>query len=79
MLLWPWLKLTKYADESISLRVNTTLLEKSGEWVNVTWSGVHFPAKSDWLGVWVLPNSSVSIDARKRAPIKFQVKFSSSH
>lgn len=62
------------ADDNIKLSANPTLLSKSGEWVNVSWSGVQFPTKDDWLGVWVLPNSTVSIDARKKAPIKFQVE-----
>lgn len=61
------------ADDNIKLSADPTLLSKSGEWVNVSWSGVQFPTKDDWLGVWVLPNSTVSIDARKKAPIKFQV------
>ena len=62
-----------HADYDINLHADPSLLNKSGEWVNVSWNGVFFPTKQDWLGVWVLPNSSVAIDARKQAPIKFQV------
>ena len=61
------------AEESIRLIADPPQLNKSGEWVNISWNGVYFPTKDDWVGVWVLPNASVSIDAKKQAPIKFQV------
>ena len=61
------------ADDDIKLFADPSMLNKSGSWVNVSWSGIIFPSSDDWIGVWVLPNTSASINARKRAPVKFQV------
>ena len=49
------------------------MLNQSGEWVRVNWSGVILPHKQDWIGVWLLPNDSFSIDAKQQAPVKYQV------
>ena len=49
-------------------------LDQSGEWVRVNWSGVILPQKLDWIGVWLLPNDSFSIDAKQQAPVKYQVQ-----
>lgn len=68
-----WILFHNSTDGSIKLHADPSLLNKSGEWVNISWTGVYFPDKDDWVGVWVLPNSTVSIDAREQAPIKFQV------
>jgi len=64
-----------HVDDAIQLWASPTLLNSSGDWVTVNWKGVSLPSKDDWVGIWVLPNSSVTIDARKRAPIKFQVQY----
>jgi hypothetical protein len=50
------------------------MLSQSGEWVRVNWSGVILPEKLDWIGVWLLPNDSFSIDAKQQAPVKYQVQ-----
>lgn len=55
------------------LRVAPTLLKKSGQWVNVRWTGVNLPTKHDWVGLWVLPNIKTSINAKEKAPVKYQV------
>ena len=62
-----------FLDYEIQLHADPGALNKSGAWVNVSWSGVVMPASDDWIGVWVLPDSSTSIDATKHAPVKFQV------
>ena len=49
------------------------MLNQSGEWVRVNWSGVIIPQKQDWIGVWLLPNDSFSINAKQQAPVKYQV------
>ena len=60
-------------DYDIVFRASPSLLNQSGEWVKIAWSSVFFPTKDDWVGVWVLPNNSSTIDATRQAPIKFQV------
>jgi len=60
-------------DYEIQLLADPSTLNKSGTWVNVSWSGVVIPASDDWIGMWVLPDASASIEASKLAPVKFQV------
>ena len=59
-------------DDDIVIKVNTSLLESSGEWVNVSWSGVSNPIGDDWIGVYSPPVNN-SIDPAAYAPVKFQV------
>ena len=61
------------AEESIAVAAGPPVLNQSGEWVRVNWSGVALPQKEDWIGVWLLPNASFSIDAKQQAPVKYQV------
>lgn len=56
--------------EDIEVVVTPTYLQDT-KWVNVTWTNVPQPSKDDWIGLWVLWNSS-SIYPDKHAPIKFQ-------
>ena len=37
----------------IKLQVNITTLQRSGEWVEVTWSGVKHPDAQDFIAVFV--------------------------
>lgn len=59
-------------DDDIVITVNTSLLEVSGSWVNVSWSGVKDSDKHDWIGVYSPPVNS-SIDPASHAPVKYQV------
>ena len=61
------------AEESIAVAAGPPVLNQSGEWVRVNWSGVALPQKEDWIGVWLLPNASFSIDAKQQAPVKYKV------
>ena len=61
-----------YTDDDISFHVNQTKLEKSGDWVTVSWDNVSPPEVSDWIGVYSPPING-SIDPFNHAPIKFQV------
>ena len=54
------------------LTVNATVLKSSGSWINVSWSGVSDPKKSDWIGVYSPPIDS-TIDPSYNAPVKYQV------
>lgn len=66
-------------DSSVSLKVDTTLVEKSGDWVTVSWEGVSSPSKKDWVGVYSPPaNNAYGINATKNAPIKYQYAYYSS-
>ena len=65
------------AEESVKLVADPSVLNQSGEWVRVSWSGVLLPQKLDWVGVWLLPNDSFSINAKQQAPVKYQVHCSS--
>ncbi len=58
------------------MKVNTTVLVNSGDWLTLSWENVGSPSNLDWIGVYV-PTSEGKIDAVNHAPIKFQV--SSSH
>ena len=64
-----------HTEESIKLVAGPSMLNQSGEWVKVNWSGVILPQKLDWIGVWLLPNDSFSIDAKQQAPVKYQVQW----
>ena len=50
------------------------VLGKSGDWVQLSWSGVSTPAKTDWVGIFLLASKDDKVDAAKHAPIKYQVK-----
>lgn len=41
-------------------------------WVTVTWKNVPNPSNDDWIGLWVLWNST-EIDPKAAAPVKYQV------
>ena len=58
------------------LKVNATLLERSGDWLTVSWEGVAGPSGSDWIGVYSPPVGGGGIDAKNHAPIKYQVSWS---
>ena len=55
------------------IKVNATVLESSGAWVNVSWSGVPSPGREDWIGVYSPPVNN-TIDHSAHAPVKYQVK-----
>ncbi len=61
------------AEQDIKLYVSPNTLNKSGEWVTVSWSSVSQPSTLDWVGLWVLPDNQTSIDAKTKAPVKYQV------
>ena len=55
------------------LLLNTSRLNTSGQWVYIFWRGVDHPANSDWVGLFLLPDTSARIDPQNHAPTKFQV------
>ena len=59
--------------DDIHVDVNPTLLNTSGEWVQAFWRNVSNPQKTDWIGVFLLHNTSEKIDPVHHAPTKFQV------
>lgn len=59
-------------DASIAINVNVSELETSGSWVNVSWSGVTSPAKTDWIGIYAPPVNN-TVDPAAHAPVKYQV------
>ena len=65
--------LPPYLEDAISLKVNTTLLMKSGDWITVSWKSVPDPATTDWIGVYSPPVNQTTIDLVKHAPTKYQV------
>lgn len=60
-------------DHDVKLSVSPTLINGSSSFVQATWSGVKHPSKHDWIGVWLLPDTSSSIDPKHHAPTKFKV------
>ncbi|XP_062502844.1 uncharacterized protein LOC134179856 [Corticium candelabrum] len=61
-------------DDNISIEAAPTVLQTSGSFVQVTWSGVSKPSKHDWIGVYA-PREA---DYTKKAPIKYQYAHASS-
>ena len=57
------------------LKVNTSVLERSGDWVLVEWDHVLDPNVSDWIGLYTVPEDfkGGNINVTERAPVKFQV------
>ncbi len=59
---------------SISFKLSTTSLNKSGEWVEVSWDNVDSPDDYDWVGVFSPPlNDIYQINLQQQAPVKLQV------
>ena len=52
----------------VALTVNTTLLQKSGSWVEVSWSGVKNPTTSDVLAMFVPEYALINITS----PVKYK-------
>ena len=59
-------------ESSVEVSVYPDLLNKSGEWVKVSWD-LDSPSTEDWVGFFLLPNDSSMIDPKHHAPTKFQV------
>jgi hypothetical protein len=51
-----------------NLGASPSLLQKSGDWVTVSYSGVAAPTKNDWVGLY----APVDVDFTRYVPIKFQ-------
>ena len=51
-----------------SIRVNSTVLRSSGEWVEVCWRGVGFPAADDYVALMVPADAAMN----ETAPAKYQ-------
>ena len=45
-------------QSKVSLSVTPTILAKSGDLIQIQWSGISSPSKLDWLGIYNPPNSS---------------------
>ncbi|KAI3834981.1 hypothetical protein MKW92_016055 [Papaver armeniacum] len=45
-------------SSSVSVTYSPKTLVKSGDSVNIQWSGIESPSESDWLGIYSPPNSS---------------------
>ena len=54
-------------DDRVRLSVDATRLERSGDWVTVSWSAVPAPTYTDLLAVFVPADA----DPRLVAPVKF--------
>jgi Fn3-like domain from Purple Acid Phosphatase len=59
----------RLGDQSqASISVNSTVLRSSGEWVEVCWHGVGFPAADDYVALMVLADAAMN----ETAPAKYQ-------
>ena len=57
------------------MTVTPGVLNKSGDWVDVTWSGVSNPStKDDWIGVYAPPTNGNTVNPQTQAPVKYQVR-----
>lgn len=61
-------------DVQIKVVPYVAKLDASGQWVTISWKSTR-PDIKDWVGMWVLPDPSASIDAAQRAPVKYQVAY----
>lgn len=59
-------------SSSVSLKVNTTVVVKSGDWVTLSWDGVPNPSDQDWIGVYLTAGDG-KINTTNHAPVKYQV------
>lgn len=55
-------------DSKAQIAVNTSWLDHSGQWVEVTWQGVPFPSYDDYIALY--PDGA---DVTATAPIKFKL------
>lgn len=58
-------------DGKTLINVSGTL-NASGEWADVKWSNVWCPAKTDWVGMFVMANGTDVINPKLQAPVKYQ-------
>jgi hypothetical protein len=58
---------------SITMKINSTVLEKSGQWFEVSWEGVPDPDFGDWIALYV----PAEADFTQTAPAKYQLATSS--
>jgi hypothetical protein len=56
-------------EPTISLTVNSSVLQQSGEWFQVSWSGVQHPSLGDWVALLVPAGSDPAVTA----PAKFKL------
>ena len=55
------------------MSVSPSVIDQSSAMVEVTFSKASNPADDDWIGVWLIPDDSASIDPKNHAPVKYQV------
>ncbi len=55
-------------DEEIQLSTSHTTLEKSGQWVDVSWKGVQDPQEDHFIALYAPANVSIY----KTSPVKYQ-------
>ncbi|ELR18962.1 diphosphonucleotide phosphatase 1, putative [Acanthamoeba castellanii str. Neff] len=62
------LQIKAHKVEAISIGATPATLQRSGEWVVVSWRGVDSPSAGDWIGVYSPANASVTTSV----PIKYK-------
>eukprot|EP01024_Parvocaulis_polyphysoides_P044136 TRINITY_DN4059_c0_g1_i1.p1 TRINITY_DN4059_c0_g1~~TRINITY_DN4059_c0_g1_i1.p1 ORF type:complete len:161 (-),score=18.90 TRINITY_DN4059_c0_g1_i1:44-526(-) len=60
-------KITTEIHDSISITISSYELKESGEWFEVSWSGVEDPAWEDWIGIMLADS-----DPKLLTPIKYK-------
>ena len=58
-------------DKSVHIKASQTVLSSSGQWVDVSWSGVSNPSIQDWIAVYSPASNALRPD--QFAPIKYKV------
>lgn len=61
------------SEAGATVSVSPSVISQSSAMVEVTYTKTSGPNKDDWIGVWLLPEDSASIDPKKHAPTKYQV------
>lgn len=56
-------------EPGIQIRLDSTSLKESGQWIEVSWQGVNAPSIRDWIALWVPASANFS----QTAPSKWRL------
>ena len=65
-------KCNVFAESGTHVSVSPSVIDQSSAMVEVAFGKATSPADDDWIGVWLLDDTTF-IDPKKHAPVKYQV------
>jgi len=60
--------IAEHGGDYVRLDAEPPILQRSGDWLTLSWSGVEDPSSDDWVAVYVMPFQSL----RDTSPVKYQ-------